>query len=83
MGIKFVPRDLWIGLYVGKLHARYGDPNCPYAYRDYYLCVVPMFPLHWKSWRLRKLDTVEKILLGFLVPSLFAALTLGWVFFNQ
>ena len=42
--LRFVPRDLWVGLYIGPVEYGIG-PRGQVRCRSLYVCLVPMFPL--------------------------------------
>jgi hypothetical protein len=42
--IHFVPRDLWVGVYIGPAEFGIG-PEGQYRERSIYVCIVPMFPI--------------------------------------
>jgi len=49
IGVRFEPRDLWIGVYWNRFECAGGK------YLDVYICLIPMFPicLHYaemKQW---------------------------------
>lgn len=53
LAIRFKPRDLWIGVYVGEV--QYGLDQAPrvdgrrmvqqYRRRSVYICIIPMLPI--------------------------------------
>lgn len=48
MTIKFVPQDLWIGLYWKReIQSQYSDGSGRIEDVTYYLCVIPCFPIIW------------------------------------
>jgi len=48
MKIKFVPKDMWIGLYVDtKCLGQQGC--CNYFERTWYLCLLPCIPIIWTT----------------------------------
>lgn len=49
MRIKFVPQDLWVGLYWKKEFEASFDDGCHWK-RTYYLCILPCFPIIWTTY---------------------------------
>lgn len=49
ISIKFVPRDLWVGLYIEKPVRSSAYPT--EVTRKLYVCLIPMFPicLEWEG----------------------------------
>lgn len=44
VAVRFVPRDLWVGVYVGP--AVYGiGPRGQFRSRSAYVCIVPTLPI--------------------------------------
>jgi len=52
MKIKFVPQDLWVGLY-WKTETLFDESVCKpgweYTKTTWYLCVIPCFPVIWST----------------------------------
>ena len=46
MDIKFEPRACWLGLEKSLPWYRAAHDA---EYRDYYLCLIPMIPIHWQT----------------------------------
>jgi hypothetical protein len=42
--VRFMPRDLWVGLYVGPFELGLG-PRGQFRERTAYLCLVPTLPI--------------------------------------
>lgn len=44
LDIRFVIQDVWIGVY-WKIEKVY-----PYKFIDIYICIIPMFPIHYHNY---------------------------------
>lgn len=51
--LEFKPQDLWIGVFWkrGSSMYRFGDEPPTHRALDVWVCVVPMFPLHFRRAR--------------------------------
>ena len=63
LSFKFEPRDVWIGIYwddkvIDKAYETgYGGWVGSWVERHFYVCILPCFPIHFKTgkfWKARK-----------------------------
>lgn len=62
--IKFVPQDLWIGLYWKKTIYLLGLTGGGESRQDqivttWYLCLIPCFPIIWETVKNCKIDRIK------------------------
>lgn len=57
MKIKFVPKDIWVGLYLDR---KIDWREAAHVTTTYYLCLVPCFPIIWITRKTVHLDIAKR-----------------------